>query len=877
MANPTLAQEQSMRAIQPSSPLIPPSMQQLTQAEKQISQQTGLTSKADIAAYLQEQARINEINARNKADYEKQLAEYNSQVATQNAIQRDLNLLRQYAEASGSSGTIRYDASVGSLIQGLMSKGLSEREIRDYYEGIASSQTAYQLASKYAGIRAEQKAIIAQLPKGEKPIWNTFGQLQGIESSALGRTFNLSGYNQAVQAQQIQQKSSTLMDIAPNAITFSMPFQKSGTAYMKPSGEFYTPTTTIRYDEKNIQTLSSFIPIVPLERLKTNILTPKSYMYKAGPYVSIVPATPKNIQAAKEYEKMGFAPSKVLEHKPSFPEKVAAGLIPTSVGQAGQMITLGLLTGGTYKLAPLVTSLGLSGFGGYSTYKYATTPASISGEKIPGETQAGYAAGTLGLLGLFKIGETGYDIYRTRGMTKIPAEKVVAPEVLAYYKGTEKGTRFPYDVPSTFKRWFETENIKKYGLPNIPKEVQGKPLGYSATTAGQAVEKAGIGTAGQFYSGKGVSVGFLRVGSKDSPNIGQDFMFGKSPYVYALYGEKTQVVPSAYEVKVPNPYEIGGKPIKKYIFPGIEKKPGVFYIPTNKPEVQAVAYGNLAPIRKAFYFNIGGRRVPIGEYVSAGGKIGEEVISKGAKAESVSPSILPSKSSGISSVISSLGISSPVLPSSLAVSYPKSKVSSIAPSISIIPSTISSISPSKSITPLSQISLISQPSQAVSQVSKVPASSYTFSFSGEYPPYRPPEVPIPIISRRRKEQKKKERAYKVYILKEATKPEKKRWQLVGAELPLITALSFGAEATSKDISRRFKVIPEAEEVQPKNIVVKTFEKLAPMFRSFSQKGGVKIALPKGEYIQKAPFSLSSKEERKQIQQARRNKLSAKLY
>ena len=393
----------------------------------------------------------------------------------------------------------------------------------------------------------------------------------------------------------------------------------------------------------------------------------------------------------------------------SGPQQFYNVLAATSKQQkpAQEDIQKGLLYGTIGGVASVVAPVGyvLSGYSGYQAIR--TVPTVIA--EPTGQNFADlflYSAGSIPVAK--KLYKTGYDVYTTRGMTKLELAgydtipflindkqvfmrryegikitkpstwlesfkykkgqfvkrqyRIISPEVQAYYEGkptvsyydfidgeikkvTKPTTAFPYDKPETFKEYFDAKGKELFGLPKtqeLPANVEGKPFGYSAT--GMKWDTNIIGEAGQFYSGKGVSIGFLRLGNKYSGGIINLFTSDK-PIVYASYGSKSVVVPKAFEVKAPNPYNPGGKPIKKYIFPGIEKEAGVFYIPTNKPEVQAVAFGKLVPIRKGYYFKLEGRRVPIQENI-----IYDEELPKMKELgemfglESSKSSILPSKS-----------------------------------------------------------------------------------------------------------------------------------------------------------------------------------------------------------------------------------------
>jgi hypothetical protein len=254
---------------------------------------------------------------------------------------------------------------------------------------------------------------------------------------------------------------------------------------------------------------------------------------------------------------------------------------------------------------------------------------------------------------------------------------VIAPEVQASYEGEGWGTNFPFDNPKKHYDWFTGKNIKEYGVPvrsKLPGNVRAKKgFGFSAT--GEEWSTMEIGEAGQYYSGKGVSVRFLRIDNKYSNAPGAGKM-GKKPIVYAGYFEEVRINPG-YEVKIPNPYDAGGKPIKKYVF----KNPtgqGILNIPEYKREVEGVVYGSRVPIRKQFYFNLGGRRVPIEEQVFTEG-MSETQINKFAKGRRVSGpqySSLPSipKNSYYSNIMSSLFSSVSYVSSNSRVSR-KSRVS----------------------------------------------------------------------------------------------------------------------------------------------------------------------------------------------------------
>jgi hypothetical protein len=643
-----------------------------------------------------------------------------------------------------------------------------------------TSRFATQLEKSQLQSATELSAWKAANPT-EKLIYNKQGQVTGVQSGILQKTISIDAYNKAVESQQAQDSILKTGEIQKETKpTFQQKFLKAGEKLFMGGGE----NIVLKGVRKNYQTFvnASF----PFTSKVESLLTPKRYTVSPGASTNIVLATPEQ-------------PS-LWETKPGFLQYVAVGLYPKTFGSAAEFLFMFSLGGAAMKAAPLVTSSIFTGGGGVSLYEYtkATTP----------EEKSIYAAGSLGLLAAPRVYTGIKDVGITMGMKKIPASKVVAPEVLQYYEG-EGGTKFPYDKPQTFQRWFKSENIKKYGLPNIPKEVKGKPLGYSATSSGGIIEKTGIGEAGQFYSGKGVSVGFLRIGGKGEL-IGQDYAFGNKPYVYALYGEGTKVVPKAYEIKIPNPYDVGGKPIKKYIFPGTETKPGTFYIPTNKPEVQAVVYGNIAPIRKGYYFELGGRRVPIGEYVSSGGEVGKQLILKGVTTESSSSSILPYKSStSKTSLLSS---------SSLIKKTPSKVISSTSKiSISKVPSQVTyKISKLPSLSKPSGVPSTRYSLKSLSKIQEMSAPSFVPpSYKPSYTaPPKPSKITVPppsrlkqLISRIQQPSIKRQQAYELQIRRQG------QFKTIAKGLTLGRGKLMGTKTTTGTLGQTFRLLPKGETLQ----------------------------------------------------------------
>lgn len=146
---------------------------------------------------------------------------------------------------------------------------------------------------------------------------------------------------------------------------------------------------------------------------------------------------------------------------------------------------------------------------------------------------------------------------------------------------------------------------------------------------------------------------------------------------------------------------------------------------------------------------------------------------------------------------------------------------------------------------------------------------FGFSFPGEQVP-RPPKPtktkpPIPywdFDSRKKKEQGK---AYDVFVLQSSTK--KPKWLQVGNDLPLISALSVGGRIVDSTPSARFKVT-EDKQAKPSGFIDKAWGSIAHKFRSFSQKGGMRIATP-GVYYEKQRYRMDDPQnEQRKISQAR---------
>lgn len=127
------------------------------------------------------------------------------------------------------------------------------------------------------------------------------------------------------------------------------------------------------------------------------------------------------------------------------------------------------------------------------------------------------------------------------------------------------------------------------------------------------------------------------------------------------------------------------------------------------------------------------------------------------------------------------------------------------------------------------------------------------------------------------ERKKKgfiDKPYDAYARVDATKKTKARWVLVADNVPLVTALSKGGGFVDETASNRFKVEPAKGKLN--RIVDVAWNSLSNKFREYSQKGGVKVGLRPGHYIEKRKYRIDSPNERRTIPQAGRVAIARKF-
>lgn len=472
--------------------------------------------------------------------------------------------------------------------------------------------------------------------------------------------------------------------------------------------------------------------------------------------------------------------------------KEGVNLIPTTFGEFA--FTAGTIYTGTKAFAvyPKISSAISAGIGAYQ-FKQQTEKGNLG---------AGLFDLTLGALPALALTKAKFiDIYDTKGMKKInlreettqgffkPSvnEKVYMKRYegfkitdlktyLPALKGQPKGSflerqyqiidietlkafqegvnKFPREPVALHEKFARDISLKEYSLPlksELPIEAKGKGFGYSATENKWYTQV--IGTAGQFYSFKGVSTPFLRLtqGKYEQWDLTFPSLKTQKPTIYAGYFPQQDIIISQTfkEIRIENPYIKGGKKIKKYVF----KEPteaGKVYLPLHKTEVQGVAFGTQIPVREKFYFNLGGRRVRVSELM-----LEKEIslkqldISRGMKSYKTSGeyySTLPSKYYG--NTLSEISVLSNISKSSSTSSKSINKIDSGFSNI-ISKSYISSFE--KSYTP-SGTSYKPTKAAPLSYIFKEP-KDYSYIFKKEkslliypperpsYPKYNPPKTP----------------------------------------------------------------------------------------------------------------------------------------
>lgn len=326
------------------------------------------------------------------------------------------------------------------------------------------------------------------------------------------------------------------------------------------------------------------------------------------------------------------------------------------------------------------------------------------------------------------------------------AYKLVPDEVMAYYKykgdvflykkgATQtpenliriiKAEPFPFDVGATHLKWFKGKNIEEYGLgkySDLPIDVKKKYSGFGYSATGEAwkgtefspdiisyYDASGtlktLHTAGaiQYVSGKGVSVGFLRVFSTSA----YEELFGKTakdPVIYADYFKDVKLNKALKEIKG---IGLTGRELKAFIYKYNVGSAGTLNIGRLKKEVEGTTeIATRIPIREQFAGIFAGWKVPFKEQILA-------------SASSLSSAEVSAITRSIGAVTELSGTAYSSIPASSSAIFPFLSIMSYpskSQSYSRVMSDISKISDiSRVSSKLSDLSAISKPSR-VSRVS----------------------------------------------------------------------------------------------------------------------------------------------------------------
>lgn len=293
---------------------------------------------------------------------------------------------------------------------------------------------------------------------------------------------------------------------------------------------------------------------------------------------------------------------------------------------------------------------------------------------------------------------------------------------------TIRAEAFPYDVKATHYDWFIRKNVLEYGVrkpSGLPISSKGKGFGYSATSSewigtefppatiqyNNAGKTALLQTKGQiqYFSGKGVSVGFLRIFDKGA--YGEIGKIASDPVIYAGYFNNVKVNPAIKEIKGID--VATGRELKAYLYSQDTGQAGTLNIPLYKREVEGtVEVVKRVPIRRAYAVKLAGWKVPIQEEVFT-------------PVSEISPSNLKNILKEMGKIEELTGTAVSSLPSTLSRNYGYFTIPSTPSSPSRTPK--SSVPYSK-ISDFSKISFISSGSSSeVSNVSKISGGSSSAS------------------------------------------------------------------------------------------------------------------------------------------------------
>lgn len=480
---------------------------------------------------------------------------------------------------------------------------------------------------------------------------------------------------------------------------------------------------------------------------------------------------------------------------------------------------------------------------------------------------SGYVAGELAQFKAISLGQKGIlkgvDIYRTRGMTEIPFEDVIAKEVF-------EGQKYP----QVRKGQTAGELLKEFRA-KLPDET--KPAGY---TASPKPLKA-TGDLGEIKTLRGRSE---LPALYQSPDLNPEFLKisgERKLFSFNILGESVR--PTSFRI-TPTSFELmegvsaGQKGLTnigraREFFERAEK--GKSYIPYIKYEKESLIPFDteLLETNKRFYFKYEGRRIPIYEYETVGGKPSTKQIKNQIKkyAEDLtSESYKVGKSSYInpsqSITIIKPSYSKPSKQStSSIISNVESRLNkSISTSTPSLSKSFSSDIKSYSYNPKSSKSILSSLSSNVNTYSSSfrPTKSTNYYGYGDSRDTIKSTYKIPIYYNKDKRLFNTKETYNVLV--------KRR----GKYVPIATDLTRGkakrllSNRLQTEISRTGKLVKSGRK---KEIFGEdSFELEKNIFRDYKIRKGKKIKLS-DEYIQRTSANLQNRQERYELAQARRLK------
>lgn len=312
---------------------------------------------------------------------------------------------------------------------------------------------------------------------------------------------------------------------------------------------------------------------------------------------------------------------------------VIAGLVPKTKSElAVTAITLGTgtLIGGGLKLGGLgLKSIGATRIAAFAEKGVGLVGLGLGGAFVLERGQAfvaapdliakgeviGSSTRELGALGAgVRLGGSGVsrvqDVIRTRGLTELPAETIIAPEFFA-------GQRFP-----SIRRGETAGQLRsEFFEPVLPGEAPGVARGFTARTESlPGVIPPSKGKRGELvglFQAPRVSPAFLRIAGEEQRFIGvSGFLGGATPSVARVTPTALEFAPGVFgSQKAPRPLRFDAK-----VFSEQASGTGKSIIPFSKTEKEAIIPLGTAieSIDSRFFFRFEGRRVPIGEFKTTG-------------------------------------------------------------------------------------------------------------------------------------------------------------------------------------------------------------------------------------------------------------------